>query len=50
MGTVEREEAQRRFVAADEEIIWARTRTGLVRSSKGHPDHLVVLLEDLAEA
>jgi PAS domain S-box-containing protein len=50
VGTVEREEAQRRFVAADEEIIWARTRTGLVRSSKGHPDHLVVLLEDLAEA
>ncbi len=49
-GMAELAEAHRRFVAADEEIIWARTRTGLVRSAKGHPDHVMMLLEDLAEA
>ena len=38
------------MTANRDEVIWARTRTGLVRSAKGHPDHIVVLLEDLAEA
>lgn len=49
-GLTEVSEAHRRFVASDDEIIWARTRSGLVRSAKGHPDHMLVLLEDLAEA
>lgn len=42
--------AERRLLAADGEILWARTRTGLVRTAKGHPDHVLVLLEDVAEA
>ncbi len=42
--------AERRFLAADGEVMWARTRTGLVRTAKGQPDHLLVLLEDVAEA
>jgi PAS domain S-box-containing protein len=42
-------ESQRRFLASDGEILWAKTRTGLVRTAKGHPDHLLLLLEDLAE-
>ena len=43
------EEAQRRMLAADGEVLRARTRLGLVRSFKGHPDHLLMLLEDVAE-
>lgn len=49
-GATEVSEAQRRLRAADGALLWARTRTGLVRSSKGHPDHLLLLLEDVAEA
>ena len=43
-------ESQRRFVAADDTVIWAKIRAGTVRNSRGYPDHLLVLLEDLAEA
>jgi hypothetical protein len=43
-------ESQRRFVASDHTVIWAKTRTGTVRNDRGYPDHLLVLLEDLAEA
>jgi PAS domain S-box-containing protein len=39
----------RRLLAADGELLWARTRMGLVRSAKGHPDHLLILLEEVAE-
>ena len=42
-------ESQRRFLASDGEVLWAKTRTGLVRTAKGHPDHLLLFLEDLAE-
>jgi PAS domain S-box-containing protein len=42
--------AERRLLAEDGEVLWARTRTGLVRTAEGHPDHLLVLLEDVAEA
>lgn len=43
-------ESQRRFSAADDTVIWAKIRAGTVRNSRGFPDHLLVLLEDLAEA
>ena len=49
-GAEDTSAAERRFVAADGEVLWARSRTGLVRSSLGAPDHLMILLEDLAEA
>jgi PAS domain S-box-containing protein len=43
-------EAPRRFLASDGEVLWANTRTGLVRNPRGQPDHLLVILEDVAEA
>jgi len=48
-GEGDRTEAQRRFLAVDGEVLWARTRMGLVRSFKGHPDHILLLDEDVAE-
>jgi PAS domain S-box-containing protein len=48
-GAVQVGESQRRLVAADGAPLWARTRTGLVRSAKGHPDHVILLFEDVAE-
>lgn len=42
-------ESQRRLLAADGDVLWARSRLGLVRSFMGHPDHLMMLLEDVAE-
>lgn len=49
-GTADVQAAERRLVAADGAILWARTRTGLVRTAQGRPDHLLILLEDVAEA
>ena len=49
-GAQDMSEAQRRLKAADGEVLWARTRTGLVRTMKGQPDHVIVLFEDVAEA
>jgi PAS domain S-box-containing protein len=49
-GTRDVSEAQRRLKAIDGEVLWARTRTGLVRTWEGHPDHVIVLFEDVAEA
>ena len=49
-GATDTATAERRLLAEDGEVMWARTRTGLVRTAKGHPDHLLVLLEDVAEA
>jgi len=43
-------ESQRRIKAADGEVLWAQTRSGLVRTWDGHPDHIIVLFEDVAEA
>ncbi len=48
-GHPDSSEAERRMIAADGEHLWARTRTGLVRDLAGRPDHLLVLLEDVAE-
>ncbi len=48
-GHPESSEAERRMLAADGEPLWARTRTGLVRDLAGRPEHLMVLLEDVAE-
>lgn len=49
-GHIETSEAERRFVATDGAVLWARTRTGLVRDANRRPDHVIVLLEDVAEA
>jgi len=49
-GSEDVSEAQRRIAASDGEILWARTRTGLVRSLEGNPDHVIMLFEDVAEA
>jgi len=49
-GSTETSEAERRFVATDGAVLWARTRTGLVRDTNGRPDHVILLLEDVAEA
>lgn len=48
-GTHEVSEMERHLVAADGEPLWARTRMGLVRDAQGHPDHLLILFEDVAE-
>jgi len=48
-GAADTSGSQRRFRAADGEVLWARARTGLVRTAKGDPDHLILLLEDVAE-
>ena len=49
-GAEDTSEAQRRLKTVDGEVLWARTRTGLVRTKKGRPDHVIVLVEDVAEA
>lgn len=49
-GRMDTSESQRRMVAEDGEVLWARARTGLVRTAKGRPDHLLMVLEDVAEA
>jgi len=48
-GGRESTESQRRLLAVDGECLWARARAGLVRDLSGRPDHLMVLLEDVAE-
>lgn len=48
-GTHETSEMERRLLAVDGALLWAKTRMGLVRNAKGHPDHLLILLEDVAE-
>lgn len=49
-GQADTSEAERRLVATDGAVLWARTRTGLVRDSNGRPDHVMIVLEDVAEA
>lgn len=48
-GAHEVSEMERRLVAEDGALLWAKTRMGLVRNAKGTPDHLVILFEDVAE-
>ncbi len=48
-GVLESSASERRLLAADGGPLWARARTGLVRDLAGHPDHLMVVLEDVAE-
>jgi PAS domain S-box-containing protein len=36
--------------AADGRVLRAYTRSGLVRTWDGHPDHIIVLVEDVTEA
>ena len=45
----ERIEAERRFLSADGAVLWARCLSTLVTDAEGAPDHIMVLLEDLAE-
>jgi PAS domain S-box-containing protein len=49
-GQSDTSEAERRLVATDGAVLWARTRTGLVRDASGRPDHVMIVLEDVAEA
>ena len=46
-GETDLGEAQRGLKASNMGVKWAHTRIGLVRSAKGYPDHLIVVLEDL---
>jgi len=43
------ESTEVRLLASDGALLWARARLGLVRNAKGFPDHLVVLLGEVAE-
>jgi PAS domain S-box-containing protein len=43
-------ECHRRLLATDGTVLWAHIRTGLVRTAEGRPDHLMMVLEDVAEA
>ena len=48
-GSRETSGMERRLLAQDGALLWAKTRMGLVRNAKGHPDHLMILFEDVAE-
>jgi PAS domain S-box-containing protein len=47
-GTV-RVAAERRFLSEDGAVLWARSISSLVVDAHGEPDHIMVLLEDIAE-
>lgn len=49
-GEIEESAGERRFLSGDDEILWARTVTSLVRDTEGEPDHVMLLLEEIAEA
>ncbi len=49
-GVAESRSAERRFVRSDGRILWARTGISVVRDEGGRPDHLLLLLEDVAQA
>ncbi len=44
-----RRKSQRRMVSFGGEVLWARTLCELVPTADGRPDHLMLLLEDVAE-
>jgi PAS domain S-box-containing protein len=48
-GASTRVEAERRFLSGDGGVLWARTISTLVNDAQGEPNHVMVLLEDLAE-
>ena len=48
-GAAARVEAERRFLSADGAVLWARALSTIVTNADGEPDHVMVLLEDLAE-
>ena len=43
-------EAERRFLSGDGAVLWARSLSTLVSDADGEPNHVMVLLDDLAEA
>lgn len=49
-GAAESRSAERRFVRSDGRVIWARAGISVVRAEGGPPDHLLLLLEDVAQA
>lgn len=49
-GATESRSAERRFVRSDGQVIWGRAGISVVRGEGGRPDHLLLLLEDVAEA
>jgi PAS domain S-box-containing protein len=42
-------EAERRFVGGDGDVLWARALATLVTNADGEADHVMILLEDVAE-
>ena len=43
-----RQKTQRRLIAAVGDVMWARTLTVLVPTAEGAPDHIMLVLEDVA--
>ena len=48
-GRAPRVDAERRFLSGDGAVLWARTISTLVNDAQGQPNHIMILLEDLAE-
>jgi PAS domain S-box-containing protein len=42
-------ETERRFLSSDGAALWARSLATLVTDAEGQPDHVMILLDDLAE-
>lgn len=48
-GKTPRVDAERRFLSGDGTVLWARTISRVVSDANGEPNHVMILLEDLAE-
>ena len=48
-GGAARVQAELRFLSADGAVLWARSLSTLVSDTNGDPNHVMVLLEDVAE-
>ena len=48
-GALPRVQSERRFLSGDGAVLWAHCLSTMVKNSAGEPDHVMVLLEDLAE-
>ena len=48
-GVTARVQSERRFLSGDGSVLWAHCLSTLVNDAEGQPNHVMVLLEDLAE-
>ena len=48
-GRAPRVESERRFLSGDGAVLWAHSISTIVNDAQGQPNHVMVLLEDLAE-